>query len=486
MSLFDLLGAAGAGYAQGAVKGEQAKINYKQQLQENDFKQQTIDLQKRKLLEDAHRATLDTRDRLKELGVKAATEALHTYSDPQFRADHDAQAKVAGLENSTQVSARLVKWLQAAMSGKDPGEFPYPKAIQKAAEIEGAQSAQPQEQNQYPPNAQTMTNVPGMEQYLEKSSPLMGAALGGLRAKTPNLYSPEDLNNTPQLKALLDMEANGQPGGVGFETMPPKSEAPHIIPSTAPPPGFVPQPPKTAAEIGYKKDAAAKQRTGADYDVARTETERIKQLNQKKADEALIHQREASANNLNAGAAATPARVAISSGTAAETARHNQQAEKNQRDQLNRQKAVDGVEATYKAALTKKTLADRQKIKDSLGRLGKTVKFTPDEQAEFQYLKENATSKSKITGKVQNTPGYNDRMESFLSKMKTKYGKQVAEPSTTPAASPTKANLPAKLSDFFQDDVAEVKKNLRNFDGWVNSLSPEAQETAKAIRAMMR
>lgn len=483
MSIFDLLGAAGAGLTRGAVQGEQYKHQAQQQDEANKYKNALLDMERNKLKQSAASSARESQDKLRDIGLKAAVASLEFFNNSQNAADHDSQAAKVGGKSSYQLRMELGDYINKVIAGKEPGNFPVPSVLEKVAahETAAAAQAQPQDQNQYPPNAQTMTNVPGMEQYINKNVPQVMPP-----APAPNLYSPTDYNNTPQLKALLDQEANGQPGGVSVSDLPPQAEAPNIVPSTAQPPGFVPQPPKTAAEIAYKKDAAGKQRSGAAYDEARTRTEDIKQLNQKKADEALIHQREGAARASNATADATPARVTISSGTAAETVRHNQEVEKNQRDQLTRQKALDGVESLYKRAQTKKTLADWQKVKDGLNKVSKAVKFTPDEQAEFQYLKENATSKSKITGKVQNTPGYNDRMESFLSKMKTKYGKQVAEPSTTPAASPTKANLPAKLSDFFQDDVAEVKKNLRNFDGWVNSLSPEAQETAKAIRAMMR
>jgi hypothetical protein len=43
MGIFDLLGAAGAGYTGGLVQGEQAKIKLLQQTKNNDFKQQQLD-----------------------------------------------------------------------------------------------------------------------------------------------------------------------------------------------------------------------------------------------------------------------------------------------------------------------------------------------------------------------------------------------------------------------------------------------------------
>lgn len=466
-NLAPVLGPAARGYTGGLAQGEQAKINLLRQ-QQNDqanqsFRSEQLDLQRLKMQQDAERALKEGQDRLRELSVRAATESLKMYSDPQFRADHDFQAEKAGLETSTQVQAKIVKWLQDTMAGKEPGEFPYPKAIQRIQTMEGTQPPVPG-QPQAPPSrddGQVSMTAEQLQQMLTQA-PIAGPAIGAL---------PEQV--------IRDQFFNGAEGAS------PQNEIVASRPPAAPP-GFVPQPPKTAAEIGFKKAQTRKQGTGADLDESRTaktdaETKYVGPLA-----ESLIAQRGASARYSDAAAAELPGKAARDQQRISEQTRANREREKLDRERLERQKAMDGVDAAYKRAQTKKTLADWQKVKDGLGKVAKTTQLDAADKAEYEYLKKNATSTSKITGKIQPTPGYNERMEKFLKKVREKYGKG-AEPAneetTTAPAAPT---TPTKLTDFYPDDVAEVKRNLRNFDAWVNTLSPEVQETAKAIRGMMR
>jgi hypothetical protein len=469
MSIFDLLGAAGAGYTRGLAGGEQAKIQLLRQQQQDQLRQDQhglqrdqLDLQRMKLLKDSERALSESRDRIREMYMKAGVEAAGFLRDQQNRADLSAQGvDVFGSEAALQEFLQKIADPNADVSKL---KFPFPQVLRKTMEREmGGQAQQP---GRVPPpltNQPTQIAPTPTENYLgQQNIPDVGGGqfnLGGGTELIRALQGQTDQPGIPQGKEIV--------------------ETPRPIPT-------IPQPPKTAAEIDLKKKQSYKAETGAALDESRIQKidEELKTLADEK--KALISQRLASAAQSNAIAGAIPGREDRADAVAAETARKNKEQEKIEREKLARQKAVDSVEANYKRAQTKKTLADWQKIKNSLGAVSKSVKLDPVDAAELKFLQDNATTTSKITGKVQKVPGYNERFEKFLGTLRTKYKSQLPGAVEVQATSETTTTLPGKLDEFFEDDRAEVKAHLKDFDKWVNTLSPEAQETARAIRALMR
>jgi hypothetical protein len=472
MSIFDLLGSAGAGFTKGLAQGEQAKIQLLRQQHQDKFNEQyktdSLDLQRLRLKQDAERALKEGTDRTRDLYTKAAIAGLEFYRNTQNSADHDATVAKVGGPSSFQMQQQFQDVLQKIASGEDLGKikFPAPKLLDKISQADTQQQLQGQEQGQPPAQAS-----PGRPPVLD---------FPGLAKQITPGYTHD-----PLIGAL-----NFAGGALPAEALPPQQEPPTIVQRPNPAAGLVPQPPGTAATIGLKnqqRDTAAATQA---YNEARTKSEEMHQPNIVGLDTSLIGQRQASAENLRATAGATPERVQNEKTRIDNQAKADREREAQARRESARKAAMDSVDAAFKRAQTKKTLADWQKLKDGLGRVAKTVKLTPADQAEFQYLQKNATSTSKITGKVQPTPGYNERMEKFLQKLRTdpKYNTKVEGQSTGDTVQTTTpaATLPGKLSEFFPDDVSEVKRNLKNFDAWVSTLSPEAQETAKAIRGMMR
>lgn len=466
MNLGDLLGGLGQaapsllqGYTGGQLAGTQAKLQALQQQKQDQFKREQFDLQKMRLLQDKDTSGREQRDRNREMLFKYWDATTRALRDPQTRYEMGVQGTLAPAEQEAQELAGILFDPNADLSTYRP-KFPG-----VMAKVSVAPSAMPQQGPEAQPQRIPHLN-PDMAQL-----PLIG---GAFRQFQPRQM--EDGSSFAQFPA---------------ELLPPQPETiqQQVTRET---PSVVPAPPKYAADVEKTKQETRKTTAQADI-----EEERALQIADElgmdlEAVKALIAQRKAAAGRdigvtkyLGREQARKDEAQDLREREQTERERANKADEAIRREQLARQKALDAVDIAYKKAKTKKTLADWQKIKTSLTAVGKTIKMDDVDKAELKVLQERATSTSKITGKKQVNPEFDKRLQDFMQRIRTKYKSQL--PGGTPAATPaTKAGMPTKLSDFFPDDVAEVKRNLRNFDAWVNTLDPDIQETARAIRGFLR
>lgn len=327
MGIFDLIGAGAAGAMRGAVQGEQAKIQYLRQGEQDaanqKYRQDQLDLNRLRLQKEGERALSESHDRTRDLYMKGAIASLEFFNNAQNAADHDFQAQKTGGVSSIQLRQELSKVIQDIAAGVDPGKikFPVPRVLQKIAAGEMGGQAQPQApQEHYPPGATTNFN-PG------EQSAMFGQP------------GPDFVNSVASVPEIPNLRPDMRPvQQEGVSLVPPRSAAP----------GFVPQPQKTAAEITYRGAQTERQRTGAAYDEARTakvdaETPFVKPL----AD-SLIGLRGAQKKQAEATAAATPVRVANDTKKVVDQIRKTDETIRNNRanNEISRRRVANAEAAT--------------------------------------------------------------------------------------------------------------------------------------------
>jgi hypothetical protein len=291
MSIFDLLGSAGAGYTKGLAQGEQAKIQLLRQQHQDKFNEQyktdSLDLQRLRLKQDAERALKEGTDRTRDLYTKAAIAGLEFYRNPQNAADHDSTVTKAGGPSSFQMQQQFQDVLQKIASGEDLGKikFPAPKLLDKISQVDAQKQLQGPEQGQPPVQA-----PPGRPPVLD---------FPGLAKQITPGYTHD-----PLIGAL-----NFAGGALPAEALPPQQEPPTIVQRPNPAAGLVPQPPGTAATIGLKNQQRDTAASTQSYNEARTKSEELHQPNIVGLDTSLIEQRKASAKNLLSTASGTSQRI---------------------------------------------------------------------------------------------------------------------------------------------------------------------------------